>query len=93
MQLRINYTTNAGDVHDVTTTPFSVMQWERKYQTKISRIADEGLGIEDLLYLAWEATKQAGTVAPFDTWAASIKTIQTVPDPDARPTVPAPSAG
>lgn len=94
MQLRIHYTTTDGTPVEVSTTPFSVMQWERKYTTKVSRIGEDGLGIEDLLYLAWEATKAAGTiVTPFDTWAATIADIRTVSDETARPTNPALSAG
>ena len=87
MQLSIRYrlADQPSDV-DVRTNPFSVMAWERRYNTKISRISDEGLGMEDLLYLAWEASKAAQiVVAPFDIWAAAVETIQTVDD-DTRPT-------
>lgn len=79
MQLHIRYRiTDTADDVDVVTNPFSVMQWERKYSTKISRIADDGLGIEDLLYLGWEATKAAGVVVPpFDIWAATVAKIET----------------
>lgn len=98
MQLTINYTTKTGDDVTVTTTPWSVACWERKYETKIGRIEDEKLGIEDLLYLAWEATKAAddGTVVPvFDTWARTVATIRTVDgdNPETRPTRPARRAG
>lgn len=92
MQLRIKYTTTTGDTVEVTTNPFSVMQWERKYNTKISRISEEGLGIEDLLFLGWEATKLDGAVPPFDTWAQTITEITTIGD-DPHPSRPAQSAG
>ena len=87
MQLNIRYrlADQPADV-DVQTNPFSVMAWERKYNTKISRISDEGLGMEDLLYLAWEASKAAQiVVAPFDIWAAAVEHIETI-DTDNRPT-------
>lgn len=89
MQLKIAYTIDSHTA-DVVTNPFAVMQWERKYKTKISRISDEGLGIEDLLYLCWEAVKASGTVVPpFDVWAANVETIKTVADDEGSPTSPA----
>lgn len=93
MQLRIRYSID-GTENDVVTNPFAVMQWERKYKTKISRISEEGLGIEDLLYLCWEAVKTEGTVVPpFDVWAATVQTVRTVGDDEGTPTKPALSAG
>jgi hypothetical protein len=93
MQLKIAYTIE-GQTTEVTTNPFAVMQWERRYKTKISRISHDGLGIEDLLFLCWEAIKAQGTtVAPFEVWAAVVETVTTVADDDAVPTRPAPSAG
>lgn len=90
MQLRISYTIDSA-TNETVTNPFAVMQWERKYKTKISRISDDGLGIEDLLYLCWEAVKAAGTlVPPFDIWAATVESIKTVADDEGTPTKPAP---
>ena len=87
MQLSIRYrlADQPADV-DVRTNPFAVMAWERKYNTKISRISDEGLGMEDLLYLAWEASK-AAQISNGATmiWAAAVEKIQTLDD-DTRPT-------
>jgi hypothetical protein len=33
------------------------MLWERKYKTKASKIQTDGLGLEDLAYIAYEAGK------------------------------------
>lgn len=93
MQLRIQYTID-GTPYETVTNPFSVMQWERKYKTKVSNISTDGFGIEDTLYLAWEAVKAGGVVVPpFDVWAATVQSIRTVSDDEAVPTSPAPSAG
>lgn len=89
MQLRIAYTIDSQPA-EVVTNPFAVMQWERKYKTKISRISEEGLGIEDLLFLCWEAVKaEGGIVAPFEIWAATVQAIKTVGDDEGTPTSPA----
>lgn len=86
MQLHIRYTIDSI-TNDVVTGPFAVMQWERKYKTKISRIADDGLGIEDLLYLCWEAVKASDTVVPpFEVWAATVSEIKTVDSDEGNPT-------
>lgn len=89
MQLKIAYTID-GQTTEVTTNPFAVMQWERRYKTKVSRISEDGLGIEDLLYLCWEAIKAHGAVCPpFEVWAAVVETVTTVADDDGSPTSPA----
>lgn len=89
MHLKIAYTIE-GQTLEVVTNPFAVMQWERRYRTKVSRISDDGLGIEDLLYLCWEAIKAHGTVCPpFEVWAAVVETVTTVADDDGSPTSPA----
>lgn len=86
MQLRIEYTIDSTPAEAVT-NPFSVMGWERKYKTKISRISEDGLGMEDLLYLCWEAVKATGTVVPpFEVWAATVEKIRTVGDDESNPT-------
>ena len=89
MHLKIAYTIE-GQTLEVVTNPFAVMQWERRYKTKVSRISDDGLGIEDLLYLCWEAIKAQGTVCPpFEVWAAVVETVTTVADDDGSTTSPA----
>jgi hypothetical protein len=45
------------DSYEVKTIPWVIMLWERKYKTKASKIGTDGLGLEDLLYLAYEAAK------------------------------------
>jgi hypothetical protein len=93
MQLQLTVTT-ADDTYQVTTTPWCVMLWERKYKTKASRIQSDGLGLEDLAYLAWEATKQAGRTVPvsFDTFGQQLVSITVAEDDTARPTPAAASA-
>lgn len=87
MQFTIRFQTD-GDPVDVITTPWVVMLWERRYKTKATRIGTEGLGIEDLAYMAWEAAKCAGVVVPinFDGFAQNVRSIEVMTDDEARPT-------
>ena len=57
MQLTMLVNIGSGD-YTVTTNLYTIVMWERKYKRKISQIQDGGLGIEDLAYMAHEASKQ-----------------------------------
>jgi hypothetical protein len=94
VELQLTITAD-GDTWQVSTTPWVIMQWERRYKTKASTIAQGGLGIEDLAYMAYEATKLSGRTVPisFDAFAQAITNIEVGTGADeARPTVAAPSA-
>lgn len=95
MELNITITTT-DDRWQVTTTPWVIMAWERKFKTKASALATTGIGIEDLIFLGYEATKLTGRTVPmnFDTFAQSVTNIEVDAEADsARPTGAAPSAG
>jgi hypothetical protein len=95
MELNLTITT-ADDEWQVTTTPWVIMQWERKFKTKASNLANVGIGIEDLIFLGYEATKLTGRTVPinFDTFAQSVTNVEVDSEADsARPTGAAPSAG
>lgn len=93
MELNIEITT-VDDTYTVTTTPWVIMLWERKYKAKVSNLAN-GVGAEDLLFMGWEASKMAGRPVPisFDGFAQSVINITVVDGDTARPTHAAPSAG
>ena len=46
---------------EVTTNLFTIVAWERKYKTKASNIAN-GIGLEDLAFLAHTALQQNGKI-------------------------------
>ena len=94
MELRIRVMLE-DDTYDVVTTPWVIMQWERKFKTKVSRISTDGLGLEDLAWLAWEASKAAGRTVPinFDAFAKDIRSLEVIGDDEATPTQAAASAG
>lgn len=85
MQLTLRV--DAGDgPFTVTTSLWVIAQWERKYRTKASQLA-EGIGMEDLAFLAYEAAKQNGIVVPavFDDFLKSVRTLELVEDDPIRP--------
>jgi hypothetical protein len=65
--------------------------WERKYRRKASDLA-QGIGMEDLAYLAYEASKRNKIVVPaeFDKFIDKLITLEVVSEEPENPTEPAP---
>lgn len=77
MRLPITYTLSDNTTHTVVATPAVIMAWERRMKTKVSKLSD-GVGMEDLLFMAWEASRFAGRNVPsaFDDFAPLVVEIQ-----------------
>ena len=90
MQLTIRVDQGNGPV-DVKTNLFTIVAWERKYKRKASDMGS-GIGIEDLAFLAYEASRQNGIVVPalLDEYIKSLVNLevieQTTPKVDAAHT-------
>jgi hypothetical protein len=87
MELRLRVET-VSDAYELKTIPWVIMLWERKYKTKASKIQTDGLGLEDLAYLAYEAGKIAGHITgkTFDQWAPDIVNLEVLEGDSADPT-------
>ena len=57
----------------------------RKYKRKASQISD-GIGVEDLAYMAYEASRSQGIVVPalLDDYIKSIKNLEVVEQNDPK---------
>lgn len=77
MQLTLKLDIGDGP-YEVTTNLWCAVQWERKYKRKMSDLA-QGIGAEDLAYLAFEASKLHGVTVPvvFDDF---IKKLAAMPE-------------
>ncbi|HSG60662.1 MAG TPA: hypothetical protein VLA24_04435 [Pseudomonadales bacterium] len=71
----------------VSTNLYVVVQYERKYKRKASDMAN-GVGAEDLLYLAYESCKVHGVVVPavFDDFIKRCQSIEVVSEEPENPT-------
>ena len=78
---------------EVTTNLFVVVQYERKYKRKASDMAN-GVGAEDLLYLAYESCKVHGITVPavFDDFIKRCQSIEVVSEEPENPTLAPPTA-
>jgi hypothetical protein len=80
-----------GTSVEVETRPASIMRWERASGRRMSDLG-EGVGMEDILRLAWETLRLDSTVDPFDRWVDRVADVDIGGD-RARPTGPGPSDG
>ena len=85
MRAGIKITLNDNSIHEAVANVADFIAWERKYKRKASDLAN-GIGLEDLAYLAWSALKRTGeTGADFDAFVADIAEVEAMD-------VPAPKA-
>ena len=75
---------------EVTTNLYTIVAWERKYKTKASNIAN-GIGMEDLAFIAHTALQQNGVVVPIvlDDFIKKIVMLEVVDNEAENPTVEA----
>ena len=86
MKITIRYT-RKGETTEVSTSLLTVVAWERKFKRKASDMGN-GMGIEDIAFLAFEASKQHKVVVPaaFDDFLASLESIEVVSEQTENPT-------
>lgn len=86
--MQLTLAVDAGDgPFTVSTNLWVITQWERKYKCKASQMAD-GIGVEDLAFLAYESAKLNGIVVPvvFDDFLKTVRSLEVVEQSPAVPT-------
>lgn len=80
MELTLDVTTSDGQ-YRVTTNLGVIIAWERKFKRKVSQLG-EGIGMEDLAFMAFECAKQNGIVVSpvFDDYIKTLVSIDVVDD-------------
>lgn len=87
--MKLNLRVDLGDGPiDLSTNLFNVVEWERKFRRKASTVTTDGIGMEDLAYLAYLCCKDRGIVVPivFDDFARRIQSLEVIDAGDDRPT-------
>ena len=69
----------ADNTYEVVTNLYVIVMWERKYKRKASDMA-AGIGVEDLAFMAYEASKINKIVVPseFDMFVKNLTNIEVV---------------
>ena len=92
--MKLELTADMGEgPFTVTTNLWAVTQWERKFKTKASEMAN-GIGIEDLAFLCWCACQTHGIVVPivFDDFIKKLVSLDSASEDTDRPFSEAPTA-
>ena len=86
MKITIRYT-RKGEIQEVTTTLGTIVAWERKFKRKASDMGN-GMGIEDIAFLAFEASRTHKIVVPasFDEFLNQLDNIEVVTEETENPT-------
>jgi hypothetical protein len=79
MQLTLKAVFKDGNSYEVQTNLMTIVLWERKYRRKASDIAN-GIGVEDLAYMCYEASRLNGITVPatLDAFITSLTNIEVV---------------
>ncbi len=73
--------------YTVTTNLGVIVAWERRFKRKASQLGD-GIGVEDLAFMAYECCKQIGLSVPvvFDDYVKRLENIEVVDTDPVNPT-------
>jgi len=87
MKLTLRVKLYEAESYEVITNLFVIISWERKFKRRASDLSN-GIGMEDLAYMAYEASKQQGHPVPisFDAFVAKLEDLEVTETASAVPT-------
>ena len=87
MKLTLSVKLADGETYQVVTNLFVIISWERKFKRRASDLAS-GIGMEDLAFMAYEASKQQGhpVAISFDEFVKKLEDLEVVETASAVPT-------
>ena len=87
MKLTLSVRLTNGETYRVITNLFVIISWERKFKRRASDLSN-GIGMEDLAFMAYEASKQQGHPVPvsFDEFVKKLEDLEVVETESAVPT-------
>lgn len=92
MQLRLKVQRQNENAYEVTTSLAVIVAWERRFKRRASDLG-AGVGMEDLAFMAWDASQRANILVPatLDAFINDIELLEVVDSEPATFTEPAPS--
>lgn len=68
---------------EVTVSPYAVIAWEKEHRTKVSKLAQDGIGFSDLAELSWRQldleNRFSGDLDSFERKLVSLEPINSDP--------------
>jgi len=92
MQLRLKVQRQNENAYEVVTSLAVIVAWERRFKRRASDLG-AGVGMEDLAFMAWDASQRANIVVPatLDAFINDIELLEVVDSESQSFTEPAPS--
>ena len=90
MQLRLKVQRKNENAYEVTTSLAVIVAWERRFKRRASDLGS-GVGMEDLAFMAYEASQRANILVPatLDAFINDIELLEVVDSEPATFTEPA----
>ena len=87
MKLTLSVRLTDSETYQVITNLFVIISWERKFKRRASDLSN-GIGMEDLAFMAYEASKQQGHPVPvsFDEFVKKLEDLEVVETESSVPT-------
>lgn len=87
MKLTLRVKLTDGNTYEVVTNLFVIIAWERKMKRRASDLSN-GIGMEDLAYMAYEASRTQGHPVPisFDEFIKKLEDLEVVETESSVPT-------
>ena len=88
MKVTLQVTEIGGNVYEVTTSLPVIIAWERKFKRKASELGAGMIGLEDMVFWAYEAAKRCNIAVPLtlDAYIDKIDNIDVVENDAVGPT-------
>jgi len=82
INLSLRVTLEGEAPREVKVKPSTVVAFERQFQTGLARAFDKDQKFEHMLWIGWEASRQAGlTSDEFDAWIDKVVALEPVNPP------------
>jgi hypothetical protein len=80
MKLTLQVTEQGGNAYEVTTSLPVIIAWERKFKRKASELASGNIGLEDMVFWAYESCKRCNIPVPMslDGYIDKVEAIDVV---------------
>jgi hypothetical protein len=80
MKVTLEVTEVGGNAYQVTTTLPVLVAWERKFKRKASDLASGNIGLEDMVFWAYESAKRCNIPVPMtlDAYIEKIDNVEVV---------------
>jgi hypothetical protein len=89
MKLTLQITEVGGNAYEVTTSLPVIIAWERKFKRKASDLAGGNIGLEDMVFWAYESCKRCSIAVPLslDGYIDKVESVEVVDHEAVVPTV------